>query len=96
MVIWLRGNVVDKDLKIVEFVDMDEFLIDLLKVEWFFIIGGLVMEILFGLLFEKVKLLKMNEWIDYFYFVNCLFKLYCLLFIFWVYLFKFEKKVDVY
>ena len=92
----LRGNAADKDLKIVEPVDMDELLIDLPKVEWLFTTGGLATETLLGLLPEKVKPPKTNEWIDYPYSANRPLKLYRLPSTSRAYPLKFEKKVEAY
>ena len=92
----LRGNAADKDLKIIEPVDMDELLLDLPKVEWIFTTGGLATETLLGLLPEKVKPPKTNEWIDYPYSANRPLKLYRLPSTSRAYPLKFEKKVEAY
>ncbi|QIM66691.1 DNA glycosylase [Mannheimia granulomatis] len=61
----LKGNASDKDLKIIEPIDMDELLISLPKVKWLFTTGGLAADTLLNLLPEKVKTPKTNEWIEY-------------------------------
>ncbi|QLB19019.1 DNA glycosylase [Mannheimia granulomatis] len=63
----LKGNASDKDLKIIEPIDMDELLISLPKVRWLFTTGGLAADTLLNLLSEKVKTPKTNEWIEYSY-----------------------------
>lgn len=61
----LKGNASDKDLKIVDPIDMDELLSELPKLKWLFTTGGLAAETLLGLLPEKMKVPKTNEWIAY-------------------------------
>ncbi|MEG9482294.1 DNA glycosylase [Mannheimia sp. HC-2023] len=61
----LKGNAADKDLKIVEPVDMNELLAQLPKMKWLFTTGGLATEVLLDLLSEKIKAPKTNEWVVY-------------------------------
>lgn len=61
----LKGNASDKDLKIVEPVDMPKLLKTLPHVKWIFTTGGLATDTLLGLLPEKVKAPKTNECIAY-------------------------------
>ena len=61
----LKGNASDKDLKIVEPVDMPKLLKTLPHVKWIFTTGGLATDTLLGLLPEKVKAPKTNECIVY-------------------------------
>lgn len=61
----LKGNAADKDLKIVDPVDMDELLTQLPKMKWLFTTGGLATDTLLSLLNEKVKAPKTNEWVAY-------------------------------
>ena len=61
----LKGNASDKDLKIVEPVDMPKLLKTLRHVKWIFTTGGLATDTLLGLLPEKVKAPKTNECIAY-------------------------------
>ncbi|WP_150539719.1 DNA glycosylase [Actinobacillus vicugnae] len=61
----LKGNAADKDLKIVEPVDMPKLLDTLPNVKWIFTTGGLATETLLGLLNQKIKAPKTNEWIEY-------------------------------
>lgn len=61
----LKGNASDKDLKIVDPIDMDELLNELPKLKWLFTTGGLAAETLLGLLPEKTKAPKTNEWVAY-------------------------------
>ncbi|MFA9488196.1 MULTISPECIES: DNA glycosylase [unclassified Mannheimia] len=61
----LKGNAADKDLKIVEPVDMDELLTQLPKMKWLFTTGGLATDVLLDLLPEKIKAPKTNEWVVY-------------------------------
>nr|WP_038643123.1 DNA glycosylase [Mannheimia varigena] len=63
----LKGNAADKDLKIVDPVDMDELLTQLPKMKWLFTTGGLATDTLLSLLNEKVKAPKTNEWVVYTY-----------------------------
>lgn len=66
----LKGNASDKDLKIIEPVDMVDLLQKLPRVEWLFTTGGLATETLLSLLPEKTKTPKTNEWIEYPYAVG--------------------------
>lgn len=61
----LKGNAADKDLKIVDPVDMAELLTTLPRVKWLFTTGGLATETLLDLLPEKMKAPKTNEWVVY-------------------------------
>lgn len=61
----LKGNAADKDLKIVDPVDMAELLRCLPKVKWLFTTGGLATDTLLTLLPEKIKSPKTNEWVVY-------------------------------
>ena len=61
----LKGNASDKDLKIVEPVDMPKLLKTLPHVKWIFTTDGLATDTLLGLLPEKVKAPKTNECIAY-------------------------------
>ncbi|MDD0824797.1 DNA glycosylase [Mannheimia sp. AT1] len=61
----LKGNASDKDLKIVDPIDMDELLTQLPKIKWLFTTGGLATETLLNLLPEKIKAPKTNEWIEF-------------------------------
>lgn len=61
----LKGNASDKDLKIVDPVDMAELLKQLPNVEWIFTTGGLATETLLSLLPEKTKAPKTNAFIPY-------------------------------
>ncbi|WP_026313230.1 DNA glycosylase [Actinobacillus capsulatus] len=61
----LKGNASDKDLKIVAPVDMTQLLKTLPHVKWIFTTGGLATDTLLGLLSEKTKAPKTNEWINY-------------------------------
>ena len=61
----LKGNASDKDLKIVDPIDMDELLLKLPKLKWLFTTGGLATDTLLGLLPEKHKAPKTNEWVVY-------------------------------
>lgn len=61
----LKGNASDKDLKIVDPVDMSDLLEKLPKVKWIFTTGGLATETLIELLPEKVKAPKTNAFIPY-------------------------------
>ena len=61
----LKGNASDKDLKIVEPVDMPKLLKTLPHVKWIFTTGGLATDTLLGLLPEKGKAPKTNECIAY-------------------------------
>lgn len=92
----MRDNAADKDLKIVETVDMDQLLVDLPKLEWLFTTGGLATETLIGLLPEKVKEPKTNEFIDYPYSSTRPLKLYRLPSTSRAYPLKFEKKAEAY
>lgn len=92
----LKGNAADKDLKIVEPVDMDELLTQLPKLEWLFTTGGLATDTLLGLLPEKIKAPKTNEWVDYPYSTERPLKLYRLPSTSRAYPLKFEKKVAAY
>ncbi|HHW7579061.1 TPA: DNA glycosylase [Mannheimia haemolytica] len=60
----LKGNS-DKDLKIVDPIDMDELLFKLPKLKWLFTTGGLATDTLLDLLPEKHKTPKTNEWVVY-------------------------------
>lgn len=61
----LKGNASDKDLKIVDPVDMSQLLKTLPHVKWIFTTGGLATDTLLGLLNEKIKAPKTNAWIHY-------------------------------
>lgn len=61
----LKGNASDKDLKIVEPVDMANLLVKLPHIQWIFTTGGLATETLLALLPEKTKAPKTNEFIPY-------------------------------
>lgn len=61
----LKGNASDKDLKIVDPIDMDELLLKLPKLKWLFTTGGLATDTLLDLLPEKHKAPKTNEWVAY-------------------------------
>ena len=61
----LKGNASDKDLKIVDPIDMDELLAKLPKIQWLFTTGGLATDTLLTLLPEKIKAPKTNEWIEF-------------------------------
>lgn len=61
----LKGNASDKDLKIVEPIEMDQLLKQLPQMQWLFTTGGLATDTLLGLLPEKIKAPKTNEWIRY-------------------------------
>ena len=61
----LKENASDKDLKIIEPVDMDNLLRKLPWAKWLFTTGGLATETLLSLLPEKTKTPKTNEWIEY-------------------------------
>lgn len=61
----LKGNAADKDLKIVDPIDMDELLSVLPNLKWLFTTGGLATETLLERLPEKVKAPKTNEWIEF-------------------------------
>ncbi len=59
----LKGNASDKDLKIVDPIDMDELLLKLPKLKWLFTTGGLATDTLLGLLPENTKHRKpTNGW----------------------------------
>lgn len=60
-----KGNAADKDLKIVEPVNMAKLLQVLPNLKWLFTTGGLATDTLLGLLPEKVKSPKTNEFIAY-------------------------------
>lgn len=61
----MKGNAADKDLKIVEPVDMPTLLKTLPHLKWIFTTGGLATETLLDLLPEKIKAPKTNEFIPY-------------------------------
>lgn len=61
----LKGNAADKDLKIVDPVDMAALLTTLPRVKWLFTTGGLATDTLLELLPEKIQSPKTNEWIAY-------------------------------
>lgn len=61
----LKGNASDKDLKIVDPVDMTQLLNTLPQLKWLFTTGGLATETLLSLLNKKIKAPKTNEWINY-------------------------------
>lgn len=61
----LKGNAADKDLKIVDPIDMDELLSELPNLKWLFTTGGLATETLLERLPAKVKAPKTNEWIEF-------------------------------
>ncbi len=92
----LKGNAADKDLKIVDPIDMDELLVKLPKLQWLFTTGGLATETLLGLLAEKVKAPKTNECVPYFYSTDRSLYLYRLPSTSRAYPLKFEKKVEAY
>lgn len=92
----LKGNAADKDLQIVEPVDMDELLIQLPKVKWIFTTGGLATETLLALLPEKIKAPKTNEWVRYPYWKSRELYLYRLPSTSRAYPLSLEKKIEAY
>lgn len=70
-----QNNASDKYLKIVEAVDLNRILPQLPHCKWLFTTGGKATEVLIGLLEQKTKQPKSNEYIDYPY-ANRALKLY--------------------
>ena len=60
-----QGNASDKFLKIVERVDLAAVLEQMPNCRWLFTTGGKATEALFGLVTEKLKEPKTNEYIDF-------------------------------
>lgn len=92
----LKGNAADKDLQIVDPVDMDDLLKKLPNVEWIFTTGGLATDTLLGLLPEKTKAPKTNAWINYPYLTDRPLKLYRLPSTSRAYPLSLTKKVEAY
>ncbi|QHB17784.1 DNA glycosylase [Mannheimia pernigra] len=92
----LKGNAADKDLQIVEPVDMDELLIQLPKMKWIFTTGGLATKTLLALLPEKIKAPKTNEWVNYPYLKSRELYLYRLPSTSRAYPLSLEKKIEAY
>lgn len=92
----LKGNASDKDLKIVEPVDMPKLLKTLPDVKWIFTTGGLATDTLLGLLPEKVKAPKTNECIVYPFDSKRPLFLYCLPSTSRAYPLSLAKKVEAY
>lgn len=92
----LKGNASDKDLKIIDAIDMQALLTELPQLKWLFTTGGLATETLLSLLPEKSKLPKTNEWINYPYTTDRTLYLYRLPSTSRAYPLSLAKKVEAY